>query len=76
MGIEKIEKYLEDTGITKTELAAKCRISLKWLIEITKGRKKISPYIADSLSYYTKGKIVYEELTDEPRPKGLRRMRY
>jgi len=68
MGIEKIKEYLEEHGLTQKDLAFKCKITPQSLSFALK-RGKIGAQMADKLDMHTKGKLKYEELTNEPRPK-------
>lgn len=72
MGNEKIYDYLKLTGLTKKELALKCRLnpdSFVWALK----RNKLGPVSADRLDFYTHGKIPYESITDRPRPTKAKR---
>ena len=64
MGIEKIEEYLKDTGLTKQQLAIQCRISVNWFCLIMREKRKLSPFIAKKICKYAK-KIKYEDLVEE-----------
>ncbi len=72
MGIEKIYQYLEVTGLTKKDLALKCRLNPNSFSHALK-HNKIGPIIADKLDYHTQGRIPYHEITDKPRPKKATR---
>lgn len=72
---EKIHQYLKETGLTKKDLAIKCKLNVDSFTSALK-HNKIGPIIADKLDYHTQGRIPYESITDKPRPKkALRRKR-
>lgn len=68
MGIEKIREYLEQHGLTQKDLAFKCKLTPQSISAAMK-RGKIGAQMADKMDMHTKGKLKYEELTEEPRPK-------
>lgn len=73
MGTEKIYEFLNLTGMAQKDFAFMCKLNPATL-SIALKKNKFSKVIADKIDRYTKGKISYESLTDEPRSKkALRR---
>lgn len=68
MGTQKILEYLKEHGLTQKDLAFKCKMTPQ-SISAALIRGKIGARMADKFDLHTKGKLKYEELTDEPRPK-------
>lgn len=68
MGTEKIYEYLNQTGLTKKDLAIKCKLNICSFTHALK-HNKIGPRMADMLDFHTQGRIPFESLTDKPRPK-------
>ncbi len=68
----RLEEYLEERGISKTEFSRRCKISISTIFNIMRS-KNIRLDVAMKIVNYTEGKVRPEDLLPKKQEKSVKK---